>query len=191
MYCASCGVKLSDTEKRCPLCGTAAYHPDIERASAEPLYPEGEPQRSGRGRAVLCGAVLILFLVPLVLSLFSDLQKNGRLDWFGYVAGGLLLTYITFALPFWFKRAHPIVFVPCSFAAAILYLGYVNFTAEGNWFLTFAFPLTFFAGLIASFLVGIIVIKFLLDYLKKGSFKIFAIYRVIFAIIILIKYFCF
>ena len=49
----------------------------------------------------------------------------------------------------------------------------------------FEFSLAFLAGVISSFLVGIVVIKFLLDYLKKGSFKIFAIYRVILGIIIL------
>lgn len=49
----------------------------------------------------------------------------------------------------------------------------------------FTFDLAFFIGVIASFIVGLIVIKFLLDYLKKGSFKIFAIYRVILGIIIL------
>lgn len=49
----------------------------------------------------------------------------------------------------------------------------------------FTFDLAFIIGVIASFIVGIIVIKFLLDYLKKGSFKIFAIYRVILGIIIL------
>lgn len=49
----------------------------------------------------------------------------------------------------------------------------------------FTFDLAFFIGVIASFIVGLIVIKFLLNYLKKGSFKIFAIYRVILGIIIL------
>ena len=49
----------------------------------------------------------------------------------------------------------------------------------------FELSLAFFAGLIASFVVGIVVIKFLLDYLKKGSFKIFAIYRVILGLIVL------
>ena len=49
----------------------------------------------------------------------------------------------------------------------------------------FVFSIPFFVGIIASFLVGIFVIKFLLDYLKKGSFKVFAIYRVIFGIIII------
>lgn len=49
----------------------------------------------------------------------------------------------------------------------------------------FEFSLAFVVGVLASFVVGIVVIKFLLDYLKKGSFKGFAIYRVIFGIIIL------
>ena len=49
----------------------------------------------------------------------------------------------------------------------------------------FEFTLAFLIGVLASFLVGIVVIKFLLNYLKKGSFKIFAIYRVIVGIIIL------
>lgn len=43
----------------------------------------------------------------------------------------------------------------------------------------FVFGIPFFAGVLVSFLVGIFVIKFLLEYLKKGSFKIFAIYRVV------------
>lgn len=42
----------------------------------------------------------------------------------------------------------------------------------------FAFDLPFVIGVLASFIVGMFVIKFLLNYLKKGSFKVFAIYRV-------------
>ena len=49
----------------------------------------------------------------------------------------------------------------------------------------FVFDISFFIGVLASFVVGLFVIKFLLSYLKKGSFKIFAIYRVILGIIII------
>lgn len=48
----------------------------------------------------------------------------------------------------------------------------------------------FFIGVVSSFLVGVGVIKFLMQYLKKGSFKIFAIYRVIIGVLIYILYFC-
>lgn len=55
-------------------------------------------------------------------------------------------------------------------------------------FKDFVFSIPFFIGIIASFVVGIFVIKFLLEYLKKGSFKVFAIYRIIFGIIIILRY---
>ena len=53
----------------------------------------------------------------------------------------------------------------------------------------FVFSLAFFMGIFASFLVGILVIKFLLKYLQKGSFKAFGIYRIIFGLLILAKLF--
>lgn len=43
----------------------------------------------------------------------------------------------------------------------------------------------FWIGVIASFIVGLIVIKYLMNYLKKGSFKVFAIYRIVLGLIIL------
>lgn len=49
----------------------------------------------------------------------------------------------------------------------------------------FVFDFAFVIGILVSFIVGLFVIKFLLNYLKKGSFKIFAVYRVILGIIIL------
>ena len=72
------------------------------------------------------------------------------------------------AAKFSFLLAAPIV------AAAVL----VNITS-------FTLSIPFIAGVLASFVVGLFVIKFLMDYLKKGSFKIFAIYRIIIGIIIL------
>lgn len=46
--------------------------------------------------------------------------------------------------------------------------------------------LSMWLGILASFLVGIVIIKFLLEYLKKGSFKGFAIYRVIVGIAVIL-----
>lgn len=47
----------------------------------------------------------------------------------------------------------------------------------------------FVVGVLASFIVGIFVIKFLLDFLKKRSFMGFGIYRVVLGIIVIILYF--
>lgn len=49
----------------------------------------------------------------------------------------------------------------------------------------FKFDLALILGILVSFIVGFLVIKFLMNYLKKGSYKIFAIYRIILGIIII------
>lgn len=53
----------------------------------------------------------------------------------------------------------------------------------------FVISIPFVIGILVSFIVGLIVIKYLLEYLRKGSFKSFAIYRVIVGIIIIGMYF--
>lgn len=61
---------------------------------------------------------------------------------------------------------------PVILAAVVLKLG------------EFAIDLPFIIGVLASFISGLLVIKFLMGYLKKGSFKVFAVYRVILGLII-------
>lgn len=53
----------------------------------------------------------------------------------------------------------------------------------------FQFSVAFFAGVITSFLVGLAVIKFLMEFIKKRSYKIFAIYRVLLGIVVYITFF--
>lgn len=62
----------------------------------------------------------------------------------------------------------------------------IVFVATLYKFKNFVFNIPFVVGVLVSFIVSVLVIKFLLDYLQKGNFKIFAIYRVIIGIIVLI-----
>lgn len=64
----------------------------------------------------------------------------------------------------------------------------IVFAATVLKFKDFVFSIPFFVGVFVSFIVGIFVIQFLLQYLKKGSFRIFAIYRIIFGIIIIARF---
>ena len=65
--------------------------------------------------------------------------------------------------------------VPIIVGATIFKLGDLVFTTE------------VIIGILTSFIVGILSIKFLLSYIKKHDFSIFAFYRVILAIIVIIK----
>lgn len=62
----------------------------------------------------------------------------------------------------------------------------IVFAATVLKFKDFIFDLPFIIGVLASFVVGIMVIKFLLKYLQKGSFKAFAIYRIIAGLLIIL-----
>ena len=114
MYCAKCGVGLADTEKKCPLCGLPA-HPGLERAKTKSLYPAEHPVIVN-SKAVHV-VVAVLFLLPLLICLQCDLIITGTVTWSGYVVGALQLAYVVFALPLWFHKPNPVIFVPCGFAA--------------------------------------------------------------------------
>ena len=166
MYCVSCGVKLANTEKKCPLCNTDVFHPTVKQPPTQPLYPKNKMPQTGSRSNVLNGAIILLFFIPLLTTFFCDFQTNGRLDWFGVVAGALVVSYVAFALPHWFKTPNPVIFVPCSFAAITLYVLYINYLTDGEWFLSFAFPVIGGLCLITCTVVT------LTHYLRKGRLYI-------------------
>ena len=45
-----------------------------------------------------------------------------------------------------------------------------------------------FAGLITAFIVSVITIKFLMDYIKKHDFKVFGYYRIVLGCIVLLYF---
>ena len=163
MYCINCGVRLADTEKACPLCGTEVYHPQCKQPDAKPLYPQNKMPKRHSWAKLLSGLMIIVAFIPLTVSLFADLMPDKELDWFGFVAGGVLLAYIIFVFPFWFKKANPLIFAGSNFLASALYLLYINQNTGGNWFLSFALPITGSVCLITCTMIA------LFYYLKKGK----------------------
>ena len=168
MYCANCGVKLADTEKRCPLCGTEAYHPDIERPEVDPLYPKDYVPEREISKATLHIIIFTLFLIPALITLYCDWYISRSFSWSIYVFFALLFVYVVVILPFWFKKRSPAVFVPIDFLLLELILHYINYSTNGDWFLTFAFPVVTYLGLIVT------ATTVLLYYLKKGHMYVIA-----------------
>ncbi len=167
MYCINCGVKLADSEKKCPLCGVVPYHPDLPRPAGKPLYPVNRyPSTEVKPKAAQA-VILILFLLPLVTTLLIDLKVNSAVTWSGYVVGALVLSYVVLALPWWFRKPNPVIFVPCGFGALCGYLLYIDLATAGNWFLSFAFPVVGGICLIVTALVT------LLRYVRGGRLYIF------------------
>mgnify|MGYP007012994652 CR=1 FL=1 len=193
MYCVKCGVELADSEKKCPLCGTPVFHPDIPRNLSDPPFPPDrrirpeDVNRSGilfvltvaallpalrkltEGYAALGAAAkkTLAGLIPALLCLLCDWRINGTLVWSGYAAGAIGLLYIVILLPMWFRHPNPVIFVPVDFVAVGLYLLYINSATGGHWFLSFAFPVTGAIGLLVSAAVA------LTYYLRGGYLYIY------------------
>ena len=166
MYCVKCGTKLETGEKICPLCDTVVYHPDIVTDENKRQFPSGRMPDIKHHSNTFNGAVIIMFMIPLVVCFLADFYFDREIKWFGYVAGALVMGYTAFALPMWFKKPNPVIFTPCIFAETIGYLLYINCITDGDWFMSFAFPVTGGFGIIATAVIT------LLYYLKKGRLYI-------------------
>lgn len=163
MYCINCGVKLGESESRCPLCGTRVYHPELERTLGENLYPKQCYPAAGKVSRLPQILLTVLFLLPALIVLLFDLRLGGGVTWAGIVIGALLVGYVALVLPTWFRKPNPVIFVPCVFAAVAGYLVYINAVTNGDWFLSFAFPVVGGIGVIAS------TVTVLLRYVRRGK----------------------
>lgn len=164
MYCISCGVKLADTEKVCPLCQTVV---PVEQAETAPLYPQKKTPVRKMNPHTAQYTVTAAFLLAALICLLCDLQTDGSFGWSGYVMGALVLGYVCLVLPAWFRKPNPVIFVPCAFAAVCVYLLYIDLMAAGGWFLPFALPVT------GGFFVLTTAVVALLRYVRGGRLYIF------------------
>ena len=167
MYCVKCGVQLADTEKSCPLCQTRVYHPELSQPDATALYPNTNAPKKQIKRWSIMLIMTILYLMPISICLTADLAVNGHMDWSGYVIGGMLIAYAAFLLPNWFTHPNPVIFTPIAFGVITAFLLYVCYATGGNWFLSFALPVT---GSIALIITTVVT---LCRYIVKGRLYIF------------------
>lgn len=155
MYCIKCGVKLSDGQDLCPLCGIRVYHPDLPDKPIKPTYPRKEFQSEEFNRKGLLFVITVLWLLPLIMPVLFELLWHKEVTWSGFAASGVLLTYLYFILPAWFRHANPVIFLSCDVAAGALYLAYINYSLGGSWFLPFAMPVLLSFGAIMIALVAL------------------------------------
>ena len=184
MYCIKCGVKLSDTEKKCPLCNTIVFHPDVVQENSDPLYPLNKYPKSKKSTYLLQIFISFFVLLTAVIVFLCDIKITKSVSWSGYVMGGLFLGYVIIVLPSWFSKPNPVIFAPIDFTAIGLFLLYIDLCVKGGWFLSFAFPVI---GGIAILTTLLIV---LLKYIKNGKlFIIGGFFVILGAFMMLVEFF--
>ena len=143
-YCVHCGVKLENSEKRCPLCDTPVYDPcEGERKQAPSAYPcRSEEQVLQMSKSYLLRLAAWLAFVPAALCAAIDLLFSGLSGWCLYPAAALTLLFFAFALPLILPKHRftvSYIFVSCAAAG---YLLMTSLLLEEKWFLPVALPMT-------------------------------------------------
>ncbi len=166
MFCIKCGVELSEGQKICPVCMTRVYHPDLDIKEGMDTYPKRDFKSEEFNKKGLLFALTVLMIIPVVLTLLLEMAWENQINWSGYVAFGIIFFYVSFILPSWFKHPSPAIFVPSSFAAAVILILYACLRTGGDWFLPFALPISLTLCAIVS------AVSVLLYYLKSGKLYI-------------------
>lgn len=113
---------------------------------------------------------LIIGVFQLIAAVFPGTSRSGAT-----IVGALLIGVSrTTAAEFTFFLA-----IPVMFGASLLKLVKFGFDFSGTELAVLA------AGMITAFVVSVVVIKFLMDYIRKHNFKAFGWYRIILGILVL------
>ena len=163
MYCVRCGVRLQEGVKACPLCGTPMWCPEAGEREPSAAYSNRYPVISRQKRLTGMASLTVVLLAAMDACLSIALNTTGHMGWSFYVIVGVTAFYLIFLLPFWFRKPHPMIFVPVAFLSLCLLLLLISGYTGGRWFLTFAFPLTVLLGLLT---IGAIA---LYRYVKRGT----------------------
>ena len=118
-------------------------------------------------------AAIMIGLFQLIAAIFPGTSRSGAT-----IVGAMMIGVSRYvAAEYTFFLA-----VPVMFGASLLKLMKFGLSFTG-------FELVvLFAGLITAFIVSVITIKFLMDYIKKHDFKVFGYYRIVLGCIVLLYF---
>lgn len=170
MYCVYCGVKLSDNASECPLCHTPVVTTPMPENAVRARYSDRLPEpEKDRSRSLTVWLLTTVMIIAGLSCLIYCLHRYGNASWSGIVLLGLALLWVWVLFPMLFPRYRPMIFLPISFACTAGFLLYICAKTGGNWFLSFAFPVT---GIVAIMtLTGVALMR----YLTQGRLRLMSL----------------
>lgn len=139
-YCVHCGVKLSDSENRCPLCGTPVIDPHIHCQTEFGCWSDHIdtfPQKQVNWQFV-SKLMVLFFAVSAGAAALCDLVTTGSISWSWFAFAGCSFCAGTAAIP-------ALPYIPCKllfpFAGAATAMFFISVPLHGyRWLLYLALP---------------------------------------------------
>ena len=156
MYCYKCGVKLANSEKKCPLCNTKI---PVNSNQKEVLaYPKNIEEINNKVNIsyLLRLSSLILVLISIIIVL-CNLIVVGKVTWSIYVISS---TVYLCCLLFFISRRKIYISIFWSIVINEVFIFFIAFINNGiDWYLMLAFPLILLSGLTSLFFYKILKLK--------------------------------
>lgn len=131
---------------------------------------KGKPARINSTDEISFGLAVAIGVFQLIAAVFPGTSRSGAT-----IVGALMLGVSRqVAAEFTFYLA-----IPVMFGASLLKLLQFGFHFTGAEFFTLVL------GMVVAFVVSILVIRFLMSYIKRHDFKVFGWYRIVLGIIVL------
>ena len=137
-------------------------------------FNKNKVPRVDRLRDLTFGDAFLIGIFQLVAAVFPGTSRSGST-----ILGGLMIGVSRkVASKFTFILA-----IPVMFGASLLKIAKYGFRFSGYEMLILGI------GMLVAFLVSILIITFMMNYIRKHDFRVFAVYRIILGALVLL-YFC-
>jgi len=165
-YCVKCGIELSMSEKKCPLCFTTINHGEDTDVKVQPAYPL-EPEKIKYNGVSIAVLGLLTLLIPAVICLLSNILSSGSVDWSLYVIGGEACFYVYVLLPFIFEKPRALFCVSADVTVTCGYLALIGILIKDmSWLLPIGIPITVISGIFIFILIKTMRLRKLADLYK-------------------------
>ncbi len=151
-YCVNCGVELAPSERKCPLCDTPVLNPNEDKTIPiiKPYSSHVETVVNNIDRKFLALLCTLLLMIPIFISMLSDVLTVQSITWSLYVLCAGLCVFCIFILPYLFKKPNMYLCIILDTASLLLLQGIIDIRAEyGKFFFGISLPITISLGLLS------------------------------------------
>lgn len=165
-YCVNCGVKLKNSEKKCPLCNTKVINPNKMNIEYEPVYSNKIENFKRINYKYLSKIVILILMFTSFLILLLDYVSSKTITWSLYVVASILYlgTHLSFAV---IKNIYISLII--HLISTELFMLFIAYMTNGmHWYLYLVLPFIFIVW-IYIMLVTYLIKRKKGDFLKKLS----------------------
>ena len=162
-YCNKCGVEVESHKTHCPLCGSPIQETDepIEFTKKYPDEPALEPSkqvRTAKQRRKLTWEIAsVTLLIPLLITLFTDLIVNKTVSWSLYTIASLIFAWLMISMPLLFPNRLTVMLIGEALPLFIFLL-VIDLIDNGqiDWYLRVGLPIV---ALVETIIIAVIILS--------------------------------